>query len=218
MRSLRFFFRNLLLHVPREILLALLRLIIFVPLFPLVLLLRVWESLRRAIRTKNLYPEEERHPCSRIPEAVMRRPEPCIYSQFLLQAKGLPVTWNNPDIWVARADNPGAIEPDSYHLVEGTDYIVSVRVHNASTDLALGVRVRLNHRKWSFNRPSWNPVETDAKGKEVFRLMNGMPMSSNPTQFYWRTPTLKPGDEVRHFCLQARLFHPMDTNASNNVG
>lgn len=52
---------------------------------------------------------------------------------FLLQSQGLPVTWNNPDIWIARADNPGNIEPDSYHLTDNTDYIVTVRVHNAPT-------------------------------------------------------------------------------------
>jgi hypothetical protein len=63
----------------------------------------------------------------------MRRPDPCIYSQTYLASQGVPVTWNNPDIWMAKAATPNVIEPDSYHLEADTDYIVSVQAHNAST-------------------------------------------------------------------------------------
>lgn len=218
MSELLDFLRNLFVRTPQEILVALLRLIFIFILVLFVILLRLWEWLLEFLKRKNLYPEEKKEPCGRLPEAIIRRPDPCIYSQRLLQSQGLPVTWNNPDIWVARADNPGNIELDSYHLIEDTDYIVSVRVHNASTDPAIGVRVRLNYRPWSFNSPDLVPLETDAIGNEVFRFVDVAPMSSKIAQFNWHTPPLEPNQEKRHFCIQASLFHPMDINTSNNMG
>lgn len=212
------FLQSLFVRAPREILMALLKLIFLIPLFIIVLLLRLWEYLLKAIKSKNLYREEQDDPCGRLPEAIVRRPDPAIYSQRLLQSQGLPVTWNNPDIWVARADTPGQIEPDSYNLVEDTDYIVSVRVHNAGTDAAIGVRVRLNYRPWSFNSPDLVPVETDAGGNEVVRFVHVAPLSSTITTFNWHTPSVPPEQPSRHFCLQASLFHPMDTNTANNMG
>jgi hypothetical protein len=218
MSSLINFLKNLFLKTPQEILAALLRIILLLALFLIVIFLRFWECLLELLRKKSLYQEEKKKPCGRLPEAIIRRSDPCIYSQKLLQSQGLPVTWNNPDIWVARADNPSNIEPDSYHLVEDTDYIVSVRIHNASTDAAIGVRVRLNYRPWSFNSPDLTPVETDASGNEVFRFADIMPMSSAITTFKWRTPKLQPGEQNKHFCLQASLYHPMDINTANNMG
>lgn len=216
---LRFLY-NLLIRTPIEILIALLRLLFLLILFLLILLLRLWEWLLRHLRDKDLYPEETKRPCGRLPEAIIRRPDPCIYSQRLLQSQGLPVTWNNPDIWVAPASDPSNVMPDSYHLVEDTDYIVTVQVHNASaTDPAIGVRVRLNYRPWSFNSPDLTPVEIDAGGNEVFRFANAIaPMSAETVQFNWHTPKVDPGQEHKHFCLQASVFHPMDTNTSNNMG
>lgn len=218
MRALLRFLRKLLVAVPLEVVAAVMRLLALLFVAPLAVLIKLLEWLLELLRTKNLYPTDEDDHCPSLPEAILRRPDPCIYSQRLLQSQGLPVTWNNPDIWVARADDPGTIEPDSYHLVEATDYIVSVRVHNASTDLALGVRVRLDYRPWSFNSPDLVPVETDATGNEAFRFVDVMPMGSTVTQFRWRTPPLAPSQAVAHFCLQASLFHPLDINSDNNMG
>lgn len=218
MDILLYLLKLILVRTPQEILIALFKIIVLVLTFLFVILLRLWEFLLGLLKRKNLYPEDEQEPCGRLPEAIARRPDPAIYSQRLLRSQGLPVTWNNPDIWVARADNPTNIEPDSYHLVEDTDYIVSVRAHNASTDAAIGVRVRLNYRPWSFNSPDLVPIETDATGNEVFRFVNIMPMSYAVTQFHWHTPKLEPGQERKHFCLQASLYHPMDTNTANNMG
>jgi hypothetical protein len=41
-------------------------------------------------------------------------------------------------------------------------------------------------------------------------------MGSTVTTFTWRTPAV--GPESSHFCLQAILSHPMDTNVGNNLG
>lgn len=230
MAGLLYFLRNLFTRFPQEVLVALVRAIVLLLLTLLLLLLRFFEWLCVLWRRRHLYPEEKDEPCGKIPEAVVRRPDPCLYSQRLLMSQGLSVTWNNPDIWAARADNPAAIEPDSYHLQDDTDYIVTVRVHNASTDAAIGVRVRLNYRPWSFNSPDLIPVETDANGDEVVRFVHVPPMSSVPVvpgappvspqfaQFLWHTPKLDPDQPQKHFCLQASLFHPLDVNTSNNMG
>lgn len=210
--------RALVILAPREFVVALLRAVALVITLLLVLLLWLWELLLAALRRKSLFEEEHEDPCGRLPEAVVRRPDPAIYSQRLLLSQDLPVTWNNPDIWVAPAADPTAVEPDSYHLKEDTDYVVTVRVHNASTDPALGVRVRLVYRPWSFNSPDLTPVQTDAAGNEVFRFVNIAPMGSAETTFDWHTPSVPAGEEARHFCLEARLFHPMDANTANNIG
>jgi hypothetical protein len=211
------FLKGLLLRTPQEILVALLRALLLLIVFLLVLLLKLWAWLLWLFRTKTLRPEETEDPCGRIPEVLVRRPDPSIYSQSYLAAQGLPVTWNNPDIWVAPATNPGAVEPDSYHLADDTDYVVSVRAHNASTDAAIGVRVRLVYRPWSFNSPDVTPVEVDASGNEVIRSVDLAPMGSAIAQFAWHTPKLQPGESA-HYCLQAFLSHPLDINVGNNMG
>lgn len=207
------FFRILIL----EVWAALLRALFLPVVFLVATLFRLLRLLVRLWRARSFYPEESDDGCPPIPEALVRRPDPCIYSQKLLLEQGLPVTWNNPDIWIAPAADPAAVMPDSYHLTEDTDYLVTVRVHNASTDAALGVRVRLRHRSWGFNVPDLRPVETDGAGQEVSRFVDVAPMGSSLTVFHWHTDALPPG-EVKHYCLQASLEHPLDVNPANNVG
>jgi len=211
--------RSLLVRGPVTVLLALVQLLFLLLFGLLAFIVSLLECLRDFLRRRNLKEEEdEDEKCDKpLPEAVNRRPDPCIYSQEYLASQGVPVTWNNPDIWMAKASSPNVIEPDSYHLEANTDYIVSVRCHNASTDLAVGVRVRLLYRPWSFNSPDLLPVSVTADGQEVVRFVNIPGMGATVAQFPWRTPTAAPG-QTRHFCLQAHLSHPMDINLENNMG
>ena len=204
---------------PLGAVLALLGLLVLLVVFLPSLLLRFCEKLFKFLRTRNFKAEdEEEDPCDPpFPEPVMRRPDPSIYSQTYLASQGVPVTWNNPDIWMAKAATPNVVEPDSYHLKADTDYIVSVQAHNASTDLALGVKVRLLYRPWSFNSPDLLPVDVNANGQEVVRFVNIAGMGSAIAQFKWHTPPVPAGEE-RHYCLQAHLSHPLDINLENNVG
>lgn len=220
MASLERFVRNLLVRAPREFLVALARLVVLLVVVLFVLLAWLVEWYLRARRRDTLYPgEDEEEKCGKIPESVVRRPDPCLYSQRLLRSKGLPVTWDNPDVWVAPADDPGNVLPDSYHLEADTEYVVTVQVHNASaTDPAIGTGVRLRYRPWSFNSPDEVPVETDADGDEVVRHAHVPPMGSDEVQFRWHTPSLAPDEDSKHFCLLASVHHPMDTNPANNVG
>ena len=36
-------------------------------------------------------------PCVYVPERVINRPDPCIYSQFLLMQLNQPITWDNAE-------------------------------------------------------------------------------------------------------------------------
>ena len=219
MPNLRKVLQSFFVQGPLGALLNLIRLL-FVLLFgPLALLAGFIEWLCEFLERMNFKEEEEdEKECNPpAPEDVTRRPDPCIYSQSFLASQGLPVTWDNPDIWMAKAATPNVIEPDSYHLEADTDYIVSVRCHNASTDLALGVKVRLLYRPWSFNSPDLLPVDVNASGQEVVRFVSIPGMGSTITTFNWHTPVPPPG-ETQHFCLQAHLSHPMDINLENNMG
>jgi hypothetical protein len=211
--------RSLFVSGPLAVVLGLIQLLFVLVFGTLALFVRLIEILCEFIRRMNLKEEEgENEKCNPpYPEEVLRRPDPCIYSQRYLANQGVSVTWNNPDIWMAKASTPNVIEPDSYHLEENTDYIVNVRCHNASTDLALGVKVRLLYRPWSFNSPELLPVNITADGQEVVRFANIPGMGSAIVQFNWHTPAAPVG-EPRHFCLQAHLSHPMDINLENNMG
>src|SRR5437870_7694104 len=131
MALFRYLWRIILFLLPLEFLVAVLRTLILAVLVPIALIVHFFECLLKLLRTKNLKealePKGEHCPPA-LPEGVNRRGDPAIYSQFYLRGQGIDVTWNNPDIWVARADQPNVQEPDSYHLQADTDYVVSVRV------------------------------------------------------------------------------------------
>src|SRR6478672_3687816 len=67
-----------------------------------------------------------------VPPWAYRQPDPMIYSQQFLQAQGLAVTWDNPDIHVELAANPG-VPVDPHALLPDTDYLVVARIWNGST-------------------------------------------------------------------------------------
>ncbi len=219
MANLSKILRSLFARGPITALLSLVQLLFLLLFGLLALVVAIFECLCKFFKKMNLKEEEEDDSkCNPpLPEDITRRPDPCIYSQEYLTSQGVPVTWNNPDIWMAKATTPGVIEPDSYHLEADTDYIVSVQCHNASTDLALGVKVRLLYRPWSFNSPDLLPVQTTPSGQEVVRFANIAGMGKTIVQFNWHTPPVAPGTE-QHFCIQAHLSHPMDINLQNNMG
>lgn len=154
--------------------------------------------------------EYEKQRCIEIPPDVVRRPDPCLYSQPYLMAKGLAVTWDNPDIQVT--DLGGTPVPSS-NLQPNTDYIVAATIHNASFDAALGVEVRCVYRPFSFGTPDRVPVETDANGNPAVRIVHIGPWGAAIAKFRWHTPA-----SGGHFCLQVECYHPADREPNNNIG
>ena len=142
-------------------------------------------------------------PCVYVPERIINRPDPCIYSQFLLMQLQQPVTWDNPDVALFL----GGIEQYTYDLTVDTEYDVAVTVHNASRDKpAIGTQVAIRWIEFGAGAQIRHPVAT---------LVANVPVWPATTQVVtkWTTPAT-PG----HYCIEVELAHPDDGNTTNNLG
>jgi hypothetical protein len=149
------------------------------------------------------HPKRGGHPCVYVPERIINRPDPLIYSQFLLMQLGLSVTWRNPDVSIFLAGVP----QDTYHLIEDTEYDVVITVHNSSREkAALGTRVEVRWIEFGAGGQIRHPITTVTVDVPVWPGVVKVPIK-------WRTPPT-PG----HFCLEIELFHPDDGNPANNRG
>lgn len=158
-------------------------------------LCRLWRIIARRPRGGD--------PCVRLPGRVTNKPDPCIYSQFMLMQLELPVTWDNPDVRILS----GGAEVDSYSLVADTAYDLENTVHNSSrTEPAPGTQV---HVRW---------VEFGAGGQvrhPIASVPTNVPVwpGTSIVHVAWRTPAV-PG----HYCIEVEVAHPADGNPANNRG
>lgn len=205
MNSLKRILKEIFLHVPLEILAGLWRLILLLLLILLYLLRFLFGWLRKKKGEKSHEPR-----CTKVPENIKRKPDPCLYSQFYRMSQGLSVTWNNPDIWIT---TPDGTVVESSALKGDSDYIVNVQIHDASFDPALATQVRCFYRPWSFNSPLTTPVETNPDGTERVVILHIGAWSAEVARFRWHTPA-----QGGHYCLQAQCYHPDDKNPNNNLG
>lgn len=160
-------------------------------------LCRIWHIITREPKT----PEGD--PCVRFPGHLIRKPDPCIYSQFLLMQLGQPVTWDNPDVRILL----GGVEQNTYALTANTEYVVEVTVHNSSRDKpANGTTVALRWIEFGAGGQTRHPIAT---------LSANVPLwpGTAVVQTTWRTPAT-PG----HYCIEVELTHPDDANPANNRG
>ena len=97
----------------------------------LLLLWLLWliRSLIRLCRVARRHPRSGEHD---MPPWAYRQPDPLIYCQTFLQAQGVGVTWDNPDIQLELPAQPG-VPVDSHSLDPNTEYVVVARVWNGST-------------------------------------------------------------------------------------
>lgn len=142
-------------------------------------------------------------PCLYLPDRIIHRPDPCLYSQFLLMQLGQPVTWDNPDVALFR----NGVEQNTYDLIVDTDYDLVVTVHNSSREKpAFGTQVQIRWIEFGAGGQIRHPIATLTVDVPVW------PGTVNTTAV-WRTPAT-PG----HFCIEVELFHPEDGNPANNRG
>lgn len=141
--------------------------------------------------------------CVRFPGHIIRKPDPCIYSQFLLMQLNQPVTWDNPDVRIFL----NGVEQNTYNLTAGTEYRIEITVHNSSRDKpAIGTTVLA---RW---------IEFGAGGQtrhDIASLSADVPVwpGTDVVDTLWRTP-----DTPGHYCIEVELRHPDDGNPSNNLG
>ena len=101
-------------------------------------LVALLKSLCKALRGESKQP-----PCAACPPAL-KKPDPFLYSQQYLMSLGLPVTWDNPDIYIYE----GGTLVDPHDLRAGTDYTVIARAWNNSVP---------PRARWSLSTDNWRP-------------------------------------------------------------
>lgn len=160
-------------------------------------LCRGWATLAGERKT----PEGE--PCVVIPGHIAHKPDPCIYSQFLLMSLEQPVTWDNPDVRIFLE----GVEQDTYDLSAGTEYDVEITVRNASREKAAdGTTVDIRWIEFGAGAETRHPIDTLSADVPVWP---GTAVVTVP----WRTP-----DTPGHYCIEVELTHGDDGNPANNRG
>jgi hypothetical protein len=171
-------------------------------LFWVVWLLR---SLLRLCRAAKL---DRRRGDRTIPAWAYRQPDPLIYSQQYLQSQGFAVTWDNPDIHLEAAADPG-VAVDAHVLSPSTDYLVVAQVWNGSTSApVVDLPVRVSYLEFGIGT-----VRHDVGETTVDLPVKGATGSPAVARVPWRTPN-DPG----HYCLQVELVWVDDANPANNLG
>src|ERR1700694_495685 len=141
--------------------------------------------------------------CVYFPERVINRPDPCIYSQFLLMQLKQPVTWENPDVIISK----GGAKQYTYDLTVDTQYDIAITVHNTSLEKeALGTKVAVRWIEFGAGALIRHHIE------DLVANVGRYPATAVVTTT-WRTPAT-PG----HYCIEVQLTHPNDGNPANNLG
>jgi len=143
--------------------------------------------------------------CVPLDDPAFLRPDPLLYSQRQLLARGLAVTWDNPDIVLLKNGTPVS----SHELDPATTYDVSVRVWNNSTEApVIGMPVRLSYLDFGVGTVpipiDTGTIDVGVKGSSTQPALVSIP---------WTTPAT-PG----HYCLQALLDPVDDVDRENNLG
>jgi len=138
------------------------------------------------------------------PPAV-KKPDPFLYSQQYLMSLGLPVTWDNPDIYIY----DGNVLVDPHNLHASTAYTVVARIWNNSPDVPV-INLNVNFSFLSFGMGTQsNPIGATT----VDLAAKGLPGCPAFAYMPWTTPAT-----LGHYCLQVLLGPPDDSNWLNNLG
>jgi hypothetical protein len=142
--------------------------------------------------------------CNACPPAL-KKPDPFLYSQQYLMSLGLPVTWDNPDIYIYH----GTTLVDPHDLEASTDYTVVARIWNNSTDVPV-IDLGVHFSYLSFGAGTQSHPVGDTTANLGAKGLAGCPAFASTT---WTTPSA-----LGHYCLQVLLEPPDDSNWQNNLG
>jgi hypothetical protein len=143
--------------------------------------------------------------CNTLNSPVVLVPDPLIYDQYYLMGLGLPVTWDNPDIFIFRGGVP--VAPSD--LEADTTYQVVARVWNNSTAAPVaGLPVAFSYLSFGIGTVS-HPIGQTAVNLGV----KGGPDQPAFAFMSWTTPAV-----AGHYCIQANLKPASDANWNNNLG
>lgn len=155
------------------------------------------------------------HPRSnpvRVPASIYKRPDPLIYSQSWLMARGLAVTWDNPDISVLEIQGPDLPpKPVPPHaLVPNKTHLIRARIWNGSVEApAVNLLVRFFFLTFGIGSRREFIGETLVPSLPV-KGAAGLPRVA---EMLWTTPAA-----AGHYCLLAELIWSDDADPGNNIG
>ncbi|UCG69290.1 MAG: hypothetical protein JSV09_16185, partial [Thermoplasmata archaeon] len=135
-------------------------------------------------------------------------PDPYIYCQWdsstwhLNPSGGDPV-WNNPCIQLYEESTGNPVSSGDLQI--GTTYTIEAEIHNSSVLAANGTEVTFTRSPLGIGQPHWEVIGT--KTVDVPAATGTVQASVN-----W-TPIL-----TGHCCIVVEIYHPLDSNLSNNKG
>ena len=136
---------------------------------------------------------------------ALKKPDPFLYCQYYLLSLGLPVTWDNPDIYIFE----GNVLVDPHDLKANTTYTVVARIWNNSPDVPV-INLKVNFSYLSFGMG----VQSHPIGVTTTDLgAKGLPDCPAFAYIAWTTPPA-----LGHYCIQVLLEPPDDLNWFNNLG
>lgn len=136
---------------------------------------------------------------------ALKKPDPFLYSQQYLISLGMPVTWDNPDIYIFE----GNTLVDPHDLQADTLYTVVARIWNNSPDVpVINLQTVFSYLSFGAGTQS-HPIGETA----VDLAAKGLPGCPAFAYMQWTTPTA-----LGHYCLQVLLEPPDDSNWINNLG
>lgn len=143
--------------------------------------------------------------CNVINEPAYHRPDPCIYSQPYLNKLGLPITWDNPDIYVMK---DGSIVAENEILADTTYEVYATIWNNSYEAPVVGLAVNIGFLSFGAST-LLNPIGVVHVNLGVKGGVNH-PVAA---KINWHTPST-PG----HYCLQVNFEWIDDLNSENNIG
>ena len=154
------------------------------------------------------------HPASgpvKVPATIYRRPDPLLYSQAQLLARGAAVTWDNPDIAIFEIPGVGLPPtPAAAHaLAPGRPHLIRAQVWNGSVQApAVNLLVRFWYLTFGIGT-----VRTYIGETLIDLPVKGAPGLPRIAELPWMTPAV-----AGHYCLQVELVWPDDADQGNNLG
>ena len=171
------------------------------------MLIRLLARLLRRLQGRNAdcgsprrYKDQD---CLTPPPDIRARPDPYIYSQEWLSARGLAVTWDNPDFVII--DQATGTLADRLALLPNHDYTIEAAVHNNSFMAAISTQVAFEVRAFGIGTPPLTALAPDVVNVPAF--------GTAIARTSWHTPA-----SGGHNCLRALIFHVDDANPLNNIG
>ena len=147
-----------------------------------------------------------------VPPTIYKRPDPLLYSQGWLLARGLAVTWDNRDISVFQLLGPG-IPPKlvpPHALLPNHPHLIRARVWNGSTEApAVNLLVRFYYLTFGIGTVQTFIGQTIVPSLPVKGAMGLPSLAEMP----WTTPAT-----AGHYCVRVQLVWTDDADQGNNLG